>query len=404
MRKYLMIVAQAFNLLFPFLVLPVLSDRLGPDEFGSYAIWISLATFITIVTDWGFNVYGVSETSSRSGDYVEAFRFLFEVSAFKLLFGALVVGGLALILYFATGAAGSVHFLAASTVVFGGMAFPLWFYNGLNKVGYALAAIVPLRLIQLLLVLVAVTTPQDLNLALLLAGLPQIFAAGLILFIAWGKRVRLLRVMMSCRFHSAVDHVVRSTGLFASSIMTASLNTLAPIVLSLFASKDIVGYFYLADRALRAVLSLFAAFSSGVLAERSGSVRKNGSTDHARRSVLFSTGASAIVLLGFFTIGDLVLRPILGDSTDGVVRILDVYIFIIPIVFASNVLGVQVLLPERHYSVFSRNIIIGVMIYWIAVFPASYLEGLLGYLFTILAAELIIGILMYRSCRKFLLI
>lgn len=400
MRKYLMVAVQAFNLVLPFVILPVLHARLGPDVFGNYAVWISTATFITILTDWGFNVYGVSVASSRSKDHPDAFRFLLEVSGFKLAIGILVAVVLSSVLYFVSGPEDAGHFLAASSVVFGGIAFPLWFYNGINKVGYALATIVPLRVLQLLVLLAIVTTPQDLNLALTLAGLPQVLSAGLLFFIASRNGVRLRAVALSCRLKSMVHHVVMSTRLFASSILTGSVINLSSVVLSLIVSKDVVGHFYLADRALRALLSLYAAFSSGVLAERTELLREENSTHYAVSALLLSLGASAVVLLGFFTIGGYVLHPLLGASTGAVLKILDTYIFIIPIVFASNVLGVQVLLPARHYSVFANNIAVGVVVYWFLVLPAAYFGGLYGYLCLLLGTEFIIGLLMYRSCRR----
>lgn len=400
MRKYLMVVAQVFNLMLTFIILPVLNARLGPDVFGKYAVWISTATFITILTDWGFNVYGVSEASRRSKNFPDAFRFLLEVSGFKLTVGILATVVLSLVLFLLSGPENAGHFLAASIVILGGVTFPLWFYNGIDKVGYALATIIPLRVLQLLVLLAVVTAPRDLNLALVLAGMPQVLSAGLLLLIASRNGVRLRTVAQSGRLQSTMHHVVTSTRLFASSILTASFTNLSAVVLSLFASKDVVGHFYLADRAIRALLSLFAAFSSGVLAERTEPLHKGDGSRFAVRALVLSLAAAAAVLLGFFMIGPLVLHPLLGDSTDTVVKILDSYIFIIPIVFASNVLGVQVLLPARHYSAFANNITMGIVVYWLLVFPVGFLGGVGGYLYLLLGTEFIITTLMYRSCRR----
>jgi polysaccharide transporter, PST family len=404
MRKYLMLAAQVFNLVLPFITLPVLSNRLGPDVFGEYAVWISTATFVTVLSDWGFNVYGVSEASRRSKDYPDAFRFLLEVSSFKLTIGILVTVVLWLVLLWSSGPQIAGHFLAASSVILGGVAFPLWFYNGIDKVGYALAAIVPLRVLQFLVLLAVVATPQDLNLALLLAGMPQILSVGLLLFIASRKAVCLRAVAVSCRLQSTIHHVAISTQLFISSVLTASFANLSSVVLNLFVPKEVVGHFYLADRALRALLSLYAAFSSGVLAERAEFFREQRRGHFAVSALLLSLVASALVLLGFFTIGGVVLEPILGASTDAVLKILDTYIFIIPIVFVSNVLGIQILLPERHYSVFANNITVGVIIYWSLVFPVGYFGQFYGYMALLLITELVIGVLMYRSCRRYALI
>ena len=387
-------------MILPFAILPILNHRLGPDIFGKYAIWISTATFITVLTDWGFNVYGVSEASRRSKNFSDAFEFLIAVSGFKLIVGILVTACVGLLLLFFSSPENAGHFLAAAIIILGGITFPLWFYNGIDKVGFALSTIVPLRVFQLFLLLAFVTTPQDLNLALFLAGMPQVLSFGLIFFIASHNGIRLRALMLSYRIESTIYHVARSTRIFVSSILSASFTNLSALVLSLFVSKEVVGNFYLADRAIRALLSLFSAFSSGVLAERAGPHYKVDGSHFAIRALFLSLVTAVMVLVCFFTMGQLLLHPLLGESTGAVLNILGTYIFIIPIVFASNVLGVQLLLSARYYSAFANNIMLGIVIYWILVFPVGFSGGLEGYLYLLLATEFFITTLMYRSCRQ----
>ena len=137
-----------------------------------------------------------------------------------------------------------------------------------------------------------------------------------------------------------------------------------------------------------------------LLAERAAPYHKGDGSRFAVRTLVISLVAAGVVLLCFFMIGQLVLHPLLGESTVAVVKILDTYIFIIPIVFASNVFGVQLLLPARHYSSFANNITLGIVIYWFLVFPVGFLGGLEGYLHLLLGVEFFITMLMYRSSRR----
>jgi O-antigen/teichoic acid export membrane protein len=395
-----MVLAQIFNLALPFLILPILHERLGAEAFGRYAVWVSTATFITILSDWGFNVYGVTETSSRRNSYTSALLFLIEVSWFKLLvsFFAILLVSITLILWFSVEDVG--HLLAASSIVLGGILFPLWFYNGLDKVGFALVVVIPLRILQLFAVFIIIETSQDLNKALFFAGMPQILAGGLVFIISVREGASFKTAFLSIRVSSMISHATASSRLFLSSILTASFTSLSSVVLNLFVSKAAVGQFFLADRAIRALLSLYAAFSSGILAERAEGDFLTDIRRFAVRSTVLALSASSGILLGYFLIGEFVLSLVFGVATKSVLEVLNFYIFMIPIVFLSNVFGVQILLPSRDYRTFANNIAVGVGFYWFAIIPVIWFGGLQEYILLLLGVEALITILMLRSCVR----
>lgn len=398
MRKYLLVLAQVFNLLLPFAILPMLSSRLGAEKFGEYAVWISVASFLTIISDWGFNVYGVSKVSAL--DTLErAFVFLIEVTVFKLLIGLIIILGGVFFLSALPNFGDVFSFLASSSIILGGILYPLWFYNGINKVGLALAVILLCRILQLILTYYFIVSPSDLNFALFMVGLPQIISVILFFIILRMVGSSFFSVVKLCTLAAVRKHASESVGLFLSSALTSSIITLSTAVLGNFVNKGVVGSFYIADRGVRALLSLYSAFSSGVQAEFGALKGDDLRRAYIGRQLIIATALSLVFLGAYFYVGNFFIFLFAGKAAAGVVEILNFYVFIVPIVIFSNIFGVQILLSAFKYSDFSRNITAGVVLYWLAVFPVGLFAGVNGFLSLLLAVEIFILFCMCRSCK-----
>ena len=180
---------QLANYLLPFLIIPFLTRTLGVSLYGVVAFGLALVQIACIVTDFGFNLSATRQIASHSDDreFIRKVIGAVHVCKFFLL---VPIGLLFLVFIFSQeqkyGEHASFFFLLLMPVV--GQTFqPIWFFQGIERMGFITVFLVLARSSYVVLAILWVSVPEDYVWVAIANGVAQILGA----LVAVGFMVRL---------------------------------------------------------------------------------------------------------------------------------------------------------------------------------------------------------------------
>lgn len=239
--------ASSVQRLMPFLVIPLLTRRLGHDAFGDYMLAVALSAIVTQIVEFGFNLTATRKTAETLQRGEDATPVLAEVIGGR----AVVAAGVLLVLLITR----QFHPLAVEdpwlfwcSVLLGvaiGGDFRCMFY-GRQSVGYLTVYAVVYSVMSALVIIVLVWARADLWLA---------FAAPLLVALAFSAvSLRLLNPKwrtMTFRPSDVVAALKDSWHSFLQRGLGQISSNISPLIVGLFSPVAAVGYFALAERLLR---------------------------------------------------------------------------------------------------------------------------------------------------------
>ncbi len=342
-------VLQVTSYLLPLITLPYLVRVLGADKFGLVAFAQALMQYFIILTDYGFNLSATRDIASNRSDMAKVSQIFSTVMMVRLAlmtagFGILYV----LVLTIGRFAADPLIFLVSYGLVVGNVLFPVWFFQGMEKMKYSTIMTLVARTIFVVLIFVVVRTESDYILVPLLNSLGMVVAGIISLWMA----VKKFHVRLHWSGWVFIAHQLKSSSQFFLSRISVSVYTsFNTLILGFLTTNQVVGYYAAAEKlfiAMRAafyplVQSLYPYMSSR---ENVGLFKK---IFYLSVALAVAVGATVFFLSG--TITHLVFGPAFEPSAD-IVRL---FSLLIPIVVASILLGYPFLaaLGREKYANFS---------------------------------------------------
>jgi polysaccharide transporter, PST family len=348
---------QAVTMALPLLTLPYLLRVLGPENYGRVALAQALVQYFVLVTDYGFNLTATRRVSALRNDPVALGELVGAVTAIKL--GLLAVCAVLLVVLVAVVPVFERDwplYSGAYLAVAGGVVFPIWLLQGLQRMRLVSGCTVAAQLLALAAILMLVRRPSDFWLAATLqASAPGV--AGLIalwvllrtgtLSIAWPTR------------QAVMQSLAEGWHVFVSTAATSLYSNTNIIVLGLLGSPAAVGQFSAAEKLLRAVQNLISPLSQSVFPHVA---QLCAQSERAALDFLYKflrvTGAfTAILSICIIIFGPAMIEFLFGPLFSSSGHILQLMAPLILIVGISNVLGVQTMLNFGLEKAFSRILI-----------------------------------------------
>lgn len=321
-----LIVLQAVNYILPLITLPYLVKTLGIEYFGLLAFATATIAYFGILTDYGFNLTATKEISihreSRTKT-IEIFSSVMTIKFLLLLFSFVLLSVLVFsIQKFANH--WEIYFLSFGVVI-GQFLFPVWFFQGMEKMRYITYLNLISKSIFTIAIFVFVQEKNDLYLVPLFLSLGTMIAGLFSLYIIYSqfKTPFKLQSKKTIKYYLFDGWHVFLSRFYVSMYTTTNL-----ILLGLFTNNILVGYYAIAEKIVLAIAGIFEPLNQTIYPYLARKYKENFQffVDFIKRiALLFILASSFFVLLAQYFIEQLVYL-IQGSYEATIIYLLSIFL------------------------------------------------------------------------------
>lgn len=250
---------QNVNYIIPLLLLPYLTRTLGADNFGRIAFAQAFTTYFILLTDFGFNTSATQEIVRVREDKAALSKVFWSTTITKLLLAFISFLVFAILLI---GIPKLHHMnlllMIAFTGVLSTVLFPVWLFQGLEKMSYITWFNVIPKILVLACTFLFVKLKSDYVLAMLIQTSGTLLSAIACAVLLFNQKT--VKFYSPC-FADIQSTFVEGWHIFASSVATNLYTTTNTVVLGFFANDAAVGIFSASEKIIRAIISLFSSVS-----------------------------------------------------------------------------------------------------------------------------------------------
>ncbi len=252
-------VLQAANYLFPLIILPYVVRILEPEKYGLVQFAAALNIYFLIICDYGFNLSGTKAVSVHREEKEKLSQIFSSILLIKTaLFIVAIILLAAIVFSIEKFRADYLVYFASSGMLIGSVLFPLWLFQGLEKMKYITIIHVIVRTLTTALIFLLIRTEADYITLALLNSLTQVL-------IGVGGIITALTIL-KVKFIFPPLKIIKEQlhdgwYLFLSSISINFYTTSNTFILGILTNNTFVGYYAAADKirmAFQGVQSIWA--------------------------------------------------------------------------------------------------------------------------------------------------
>ncbi len=344
---------QLVGYIAPLLTVPYLVRVLKPAEFGLLSFAQGVVLYFDLITDYGFNLSATRAIAAQRNEPDSVSRIFWSTMCAKAILMSLCGAALAMLVTFTPRLHGNSAVYGVSFLyVIGTAFFPVWLFQGLERMKIAAVALGFARIVTVPALFLFVRREQDCVIAAAIQASVQGIASILFIPALVGMRLRWYRPSLAdlaLTFRMGWPLFISGSALYLCTSSTT-------VVLGFCAGKTAVGYYSAADKLIKAATSILSPVTQALYPHITAlKVTSTASALRVIRKSFFSIGSLSLCT----SISTLVLaRPIchlfLGPSFDGSIGVLQ-WLSPLPVLFGlMSVLGTQTMLVFEMDGMMSR--------------------------------------------------
>jgi PST family polysaccharide transporter len=394
-----LLVLQGANYILPLLTLPYLIRVLGVEYFGLLAFATATVTYFNILTDYGFNLTATKEISIHRNNKEKILEIFSSVMTIKIIL-MLVSLFLLTVLVFSFEKFSKdweIYFYSFGIVV-GQVLFPIWFFQGMERMKYITYLNILAKSIFTVAVFVFIQEKDDFYLVPILTSL------GFIIVGIWSLILIKKEFNISFKIQSldTIKYYFKDGwDVFVSRIFVSLYTTINTFLLGIFTNNTVVGYYAIAERIVGAVGGLFIPANQTIypFMAKIYKNQKEKFFSFTKKISISYLLVSILLLVSLYTLNEFILYIITGKVNKDVLSIYNILIFIL-ITVPFGPLFTQVLIIQKKNKEF--NIIVrNAFIFNLLITPIMiYFFGAIGLSITVVILQLFVIYLCLKEIKK----
>ena len=304
-----LVILQVVNYGLPLLLIPYLIRVLGVEGFGIYSFILAIMMYGVKMSDYGFELSGTYHVSLNRDNRSKIEEIFSSILTIKLsiALGYLLILTPLIFLIETLFIYKELLFLSFGLLL-GQLLFPIWFFQGVEKMRYIMYLNGFSKLLFFILVFIFVKELEDLYLLLLFSSLSSLLTGGMALYVS----LKHFSVTLSWQPWSRLLFYLKDGWyIFTSKIAVELYTTINIIVLGFFVSPLMVGYYAIAAKIMGAVGNLLEPLTRTVYPYLVNVYQDSNENFVLRNKqlagVIFMVMAPAMFLVGWFAEPILVL-------------------------------------------------------------------------------------------------
>ncbi len=290
-------------------------------------------------------------------------------------------------------------YLFSFLAVLGSVLFPVWFFQGMEKMSYVTIVTIAVKLIWIIAIFLFIKVPGDILLLVIFNGSTHVLI-GLISFILIKAKFGVKFLMPS--IGELKSHLIEGWYIFISTASITLYTTSNTFILGLFAGNETVGYFAAADKIRIAIQGLFGNASQAVFPYLSKlfAESKKKAVNFVKKYLRLTVSVSIVITILMFLFADKIVLLVLGENYIPSINVFKIILFLPLIILLSNIYGIQIMLNLGYKKEFSRIILFAGIVNLILSFilVPAYFE--IGTAISVIITELIVTFGMMNFVRK----
>lgn len=396
-------VLQGMNYLLPLLTVPYLVRVLGVEKYGLVAFAQVCMQYFIIFTDYGFNLSATRDIVLYRNDTKKTTQIFHTVLFVKccILFFCLCI----LALLIASQPSFQIYaffFEIAFFHVTGSVLFPIWFFQGIEKMHFITWIYSAVRIVGVALIFWLVEGEQDYIWVMAIQSGGSLVAGS----IALGLCYRLFLNGLYFPTRLEIYKIVKSGwDLFAANLMSSLIANGGIFILGLYGSHDAVGIYAAIEKVIKGLQGLFGPITQALFPY---STNKFKESYIAGRNFLLRIGVYLIGVIGFISISvyfaaPLLLRFLYGNNMVLYANIMQGLCLWLFLGVLNNIIGIQYLLAlgkvVQYRRAFSYSAMLTAVIFFLLIPDWSYFGIVWGMNIGELVLTLIIAVHAYQCDR-----
>jgi PST family polysaccharide transporter len=303
-----LVLLQGVNYLLPLLTFPFLFRVLGVEYWGLVTFGYTLIQYFVMLTDFGFNLSATKYISMHRDSPEAINRYLNSAFICRLLLGGVSF----LILLSLTAMVGKfrqepVFFISYFGIVAGNMMFPMWYFQGMEKMKYITVFNIVAKLVSFVPMFIFIRNPQD------YVRVPFFYSSGFLLAGFVSIYIIYFREKMKWFIPSVKE--IRfafsdSFTYFLSRLSLSMFTNVNPLVIGLVCGNAAVGYYSAAEKLYQAYSQLLTPFT-GVLFPH---IAKTRDVSFFKRAIKRLVPANVALLTVILLCSSWIIRLVYGAS------------------------------------------------------------------------------------------
>jgi len=391
-------ILQGANYILPLLTLPYLVRVLGVENFGLLMFATATIAYLSIITDYGFNLTATREISIHRDNKEKMIEIFSSVMTIKviLMFFSLILLFILVFSFDKFSKDWLIYFMTFGTVV-GQVLFPVWFFQGIEQMKYITIINISIKSFFTFMIFFFVLEANDYVIVAILTSLGFIISGAVGLYFAMYKFHISFQVQ---NFTTITKYLKDGYNIFVSQFSINLYRTTNIFILGLLTNNTIVGYYSIAERILTAIQNLQAPVGNALFPNISKKYiqlsLKESLTKIFKYSKYFAIVYAIATILSFVFASDIILLvsgKVLENSIINF-QIMSLVIFIGGMNYYIAILG---LLPLKYDKYFASSVIKVAIFNLIIVSTLSYIYQDIGTSISLVMSEFFLLTLLLKK-------
>lgn len=390
-------VLQVLNILLPLITYPYLIRILGKDVWGLVVFAQAIAAYLVILVSFGFNVSATRLVSIHRNNSEKINEIFSSVTIIKTTLFVLSIIILAFVILFLDQAKNQkLLFILSLWTCVNELLFPVWYFQGIEKMRYITYVSVISKLVSLLLIFLFIKHTDDYILV------PFFFLIGTVLSGFVSLKIILVndRVKFSWQKISTLKlYFSDSLTIFISILAMSIFVNSNKVLIGFFLSMKEVAYYDLAEK----IITFFKTPQSILSQTIFPKISKERNTDFIKKILSGAFLFNLFLAIFLVTTAKYFVLFLGGNEMLPTVYIINILAITIVLSAISNILGLQILIPFGYKNEFTYTFVFSSLVY-ILIISATYLFmkiSITNITVAVVLTELSIVLIAIYYCRKY---
>lgn len=353
---------QIVSYIIPLINLPYLSRVLGVERFGIVFFAFAFMQYFIMLTDYGFGLSAVREIAVNRHNKNNLSNIFSAVTFIK--FGLLFISFLILcimIIFIPKLHQNWLVFLLSFLMVVGNAIYPVWFFQGMEKMKYITFLNILSKTIFLVSIFIFVKQSDDYIIVPLLNSLGFLVSGAIGMYFA----IKELGAKLYLPKWQAIKKQFKySSEFFLSRVSVSAYTNTNAFCLGLIGSNIMVGYYVAAEKIYNAINGIQAPLGQALYPF----VAKNRDIKTFKKWFFIAILCNLSICTFVFIFAKQFITIFYGENMLFAYKILKIFSFISLIVFPSMLIGYPLIGALGHTKEANGSVIIGSIIHVIGLF------------------------------------